>query len=149
MRLTELDPRWTACGGDGIFARTGELCPHCMPGALNQACPCCFGHGFAYVPAPHREHIGLTFLCPCGICLAQRTGFFDHDFYLRHFIPFTNPPDGGPCFTTDGKGPTWQRTGETFDTLQLSPSILSDPAKGGCGWHGYIGNPTPGEVTTC
>ncbi len=38
----------------------------------------------------------------------------------------------------------WQRTGETFDTLTLTPSIHSRKEKGGCGWHGFITN---GEVT--
>jgi hypothetical protein len=37
----------------------------------------------------------------------------------------------------------WTRTGEDFETLTLTPSIHSDPAKGGCGWHGFITN---GEV---
>lgn len=26
------------------------------------------------------------------------------------------------------------------ETVTLSPSILHDPAKGGCGWHGYLRN---------
>ncbi len=32
------------------------------------------------------------------------------------------------------------------ETLTLSPSILHDPAKGACGWHGYLTN---GVFTPC
>lgn len=34
----------------------------------------------------------------------------------------------------------WERTGDTFDTLTLKPSIQR---VGGCAWHGFITN---GEV---
>lgn len=66
----------------------------------------------------------------------------------QHFVGFRNPLDGGPPFESRPGGPLWDRRGETFETLRLSPSILSDPAKGGCGWHGYIGLTIPGEVTS-
>lgn len=120
MRLTDLSPRWYGAGGPGIYNADGT-------------------------PAAVRTGIGIGFLCPCAPCAAKRTGDWEHDWYTRHFIPFTNPIDGGPPFQADR--PLWQRTGDTFETLQLTPSILSDPAKGGCGWHGFIGNPIPGEVT--
>lgn len=74
----------------------------------------------------------MTFTCPCGAC----------DEFHDCYIPFTNPLDGGLPY--DGH-PTWQRTGDTFETLTLTPSILRNPTKGGCGWHGYITN---GEVLT-
>lgn len=124
MRLTELDPQWYGCGGENIFNADGT-------------------------PTVHREHIGMSFLCPCQKCVPQRKGSFDEDYQLRHYAAFANPPDGGPAFKSSENSPTWTREGETWDTLRLSPSILSDPAKGGCGWHGYIGQQVPGEVTTC
>lgn len=93
-------------------------------------------------PATPRSGIGLMFDCPKG-CPCT---FEDHGVH-RHFAPFHNPIDGGPPF--DQNRPMWTRVGETFETLQLSPSFLSDPAKGGCGWHGYIGLTIPGEVTSC
>ena len=43
----------------------------------------------------------------------------------------------------------WARTGDTFETLTLAPSIW---VKGGAckpdgsGWHGFVTN---GEITTC
>jgi hypothetical protein len=133
VRLVDLDPRWFGAGGAGIYNSAPD-------GTL--------------VPAPARHGVGVSFLCPCPNCTAKRTGERDKDFHLRHFISFTNPIDGGPSFSSLAAGdtrddPHWTRIGDTFDTLQLSPSILSDPAKGGCGWHGYIGQTVPGEVTTC
>ena len=117
MRLTELHPRWIGAGGPGIF--NADM-----------------------TPATPRQGIGLMFDCPKG-CPCD---WEDHRI-TRHYVPFTNPLDGGPPFEP-GRS-MWTRTGDTFESLQLSPSIHSDPAKGGCGWHGYIGLTVPGEVTTC
>jgi hypothetical protein len=86
-------------------------------------------------PAPERHGVGVLFDCPCGQCRS------------RCFVPFNNPVDGlGPWDPTRA---LWQRTGDTFDTLATTPSILRSKDKGGCGWHGYIGLSVPGEVTTC
>lgn len=76
---------------------------------------------------PPRHGIGVAFDCPCG-CIYRCTVFF-------------NPPlDGGKPI-----GNPWSRTGDTFDTLTLTPSIHR---VGGCvnQWHGLI---THGEVITC
>lgn len=121
MRLTDLNPEFLDAGGEGVFQSDGS-------------------------PAPLRIGVGLQFDCPCPRCTARRTGDRDADYHLRHFVPFENPLGGGEGET---RHPKWQRRGDTFDTLQLSPSILSDVAKGGCGWHGYVGLSIPGEVTTC
>jgi hypothetical protein len=85
-------------------------------------------------PATPRQGVGLMFDCPCGKCEDNPC-----------LIMFRNPLDGGPCFVA-GQTPTWQREGDTFETLSTQPSILRNPAKGGCGWHGYI---TRGEILTC
>lgn len=82
-------------------------------------------------PVPQRSGIGLTFECPCGCG-------------VRGFVAFANPLDGGP--PDDDADHRWQRTGETFETLTLTPSILRSTDKGGCGWHGFITN---GQVLTC
>lgn len=82
-------------------------------------------------PVPERTGCGLVFNCPCG-CGARQAAHF------------RNPIDGGPPIDPDAN--MWNRTGDTFETLSLTPSILFDPAKGGCGWHGYITN---GEVSSC
>lgn len=72
---------------------------------------------------PLREKIGVSFDCPkCG---PIHPGF----------IPFANPLDGGPSTHEVA----WQRTGESFETLTLTPSILRKD----CGWHGFITN---GEI---
>lgn len=78
-----------------------------------------------------RSGTSIIMDCPCGKCGD------DH----RLYIPFANPIDGGPNVDEFCKG--WQRTGETFETLTLTPSILRIE---GCKWHGYITN---GEIVPC
>lgn len=119
MRLVDLNPTFVMAGGEGISGADGK-------------------------PVPERLGVGLGFDCPCTKCSAQRVGDRSKDFHLRVYIDFANPLDGGPPVNDERH--TWQRTGDTFDTLQLSPSILD---KGRCGWHGYVGLSVPGEVTSC
>lgn len=78
-------------------------------------------------PIPRREGVGVEFDCPCGC-------------QYRCYVPFENPLDGGPRCGPQG----WQRTGTTFDTLTITPSILRGVP---CvkRWHGFI---TSGEVST-
>jgi hypothetical protein len=77
---------------------------------------------------PKRTGVGVEIDCPCG-CGDPL------------YVPFAQPLDGGPAVSRQG----WERTGDTFQTLTLKPSILrSHP--GSCGWHGYI---TSGEVMSC
>jgi hypothetical protein len=81
--------------------------------------------GDAILHDADRHGMGVTFLCPH--CRVTRLGVF-----------FRNP--------IDGKGASdaprlWQRTGDTFEALSLSPSI--DASAHGH-WHGFIQN---GEVT--
>ena len=72
------------------------------------------------VPVPERTGVGVTFACPCG-CGQVR------------YVPFANPLDGGEPI--EPASATWTRSGETLETLTLSPSIQ---VRGGCGWHGYV-----------
>lgn len=80
-------------------------------------------------PVPQRTGVGMTFDCPCG-CPD------------RAYVAFANPLDGGPPHISPDQ-PTWQRTGETFEALTLTPSIQR---VGGCQWHGFITN---GEAKAC
>jgi hypothetical protein len=141
MRLTELDPRWVGAGGEGVYSRTGRLCTACN-GENAGECPRCHGDGFEYAPMPARHGVGVSFLCTCPTCTAQRTGNPDEDFYLRVFVSLANPLDGGPSHDPR-PGAQWRRTGDTFEALTLRPSILRTSA---CGWHGFV---TEGEVLTC
>jgi hypothetical protein len=81
------------------------------------------------MPAPERRGVGLAFDCPCGC---------DEKVY----VALSNPLDGGAPYTDPGE-PTWQRTGDTFEALTLSPSLQRI---GGCGWHGWVRG---GEVIAC
>ena len=101
-----------------------------------------------WIDAGDRKGIGVSFRCATGHC----TG--------RMWALFANPLDGGPAWDGDciqlmfdhyeatgdaqregpimdrGCGRTrWQRTGETFDTLSLTPSLAMHQ----CG-HFYLTN---------
>lgn len=79
-----------------------------------------------------RSGMGLMFLCPHCALSARRQ-------YLG--VWFANPVDGGaPAPPAALPLPRWRRTGETFETLTLTPSI--DVSAAGH-WHGFITN---GEI---
>lgn len=84
-------------------------------------------------PIAFRPGVGVAFNCPCG----GRPGCAG-----PLFIPFANPLDGKPPPDEDTRH-GWQRTGETVETLSLTPSVLR---VGGCAWHGFITN---GEAKEC
>lgn len=84
--------------------------------------------------SPSRFAIGLTFQCPH--CASERLG-----------VLFDRPvdPDGiGPTTTYDpalyataNHMHVWKRSGDTFETLTLTPSI---DGSGAGHWHGFITN---------
>ena len=73
-------------------------------------------------PVPWQDGVAISFDCPCG---SPECG--------RACIEFTNPLGGGPPTRTDNH--TWQREGDTFETLTLTPSIQR---LDNCRWHGFI-----------
>lgn len=77
-----------------------------------------------------RQGVMLQYDCPCG----QECEF---NPVLLHL---TNPLDGGPTCARDSQ-PHWQRTGEDFATLTLSPSVHAVGH-----WHGHVRG---GMVTSC
>lgn len=60
---------------------------------------------------------------PCGIGFACPEGHED----CRHSIPFTPALDGTPAASWYASGAIWQRSGDAFETLTLSPSIRREP----------------------
>jgi len=63
---------------------------------------------------------------------------------VRIPVAFTNPVDGGAPFGPESRSngpptprPLWTRTGDTFETLSLTPSIDTRSTHAG-GWHGCI-----------
>ena len=82
---------------------------------------------------PRRERVALSMLCPCGCKRIM-------------IVPFENPDDGKGPFELN-EVPKKFRTGDTLETLSLTPSIQRHKINGeGCEWHGYITN---GEAITC
>lgn len=85
-------------------------------------------------PVPGRTGVAIVFDCPCGCP-------------NRCYVPFTNALDGGGPVGDDARrGELWERTGDTFETLTLTPSVHRATILNGCGWHGHITN---GEVKSC
>lgn len=70
-----------------------------------------------YVGQPAGDDVarGVHFDCPEG-----------HEG-CSHAIPFTPALDGAPSASWQQNGAIWQRTGDTFETLTLSPSIRRNP----------------------
>jgi len=62
-----------------------------------------------------REGCGVMFDCPEG-----------HED-CRHAIPLTPALDGAAHASWQHNGAVWQRSGDTFETLTLTPSIARRP----------------------
>jgi hypothetical protein len=76
-----------------------------------------------------------------GQSVAFRCPLHPHDPKDQVSVPFANPIDGGTPRTAQG----WQRTGERFDTLTITPAInVVGKCVNGATWRGSI---TDGEVT--
>lgn len=86
---------------------------------------------------PGRKGMGITFACPH--CVAVHPGVLERGGPVQFLgVWFANPIDGKPA--TDDAKHLWQRTGNSFETLTLAPSI--DASESGH-WHGFITN---GEI---
>lgn len=83
--------------------------------------------------------IGLTFQCPH--CRSQRLGvLFDHPIDPDHVAETFGVAYDPAAFGAGLGMKAWTRSGDTFDTLTLTPSINT---KESGHWHGFITN---GEV---
>jgi len=78
-----------------------------------------------------RTGQGIVFLCP--LCKTHFLGTF-----------FQNPIDGKSPYVRAGETTSswWTRSGDTFATLSITPSIR---VVGACGWHGFVTN---GDIIT-
>lgn len=70
------------------------------------------------LPVPRREGVALELDCPCGCG--------------ERFAIYIDPPMSGGA---PASAHSWKRTGDSFETLTLSPSILRHSR---CRWHGFI-----------
>ena len=77
-----------------------------------------------------RHGMGISFDCPH--CVAAKVPV---DAIFTIFVPFSNPLDGKPAFKDHRV--LWQRTGDTFETLTLAPSVDASRTHPG-GWHGHV-----------
>jgi len=81
--------------------------------------------------------VGIRFTCPIN------DGIGPHREGHQVAVLFVNPVDGGAAHSDDpnclgnNKGNRWSRTGNTFETLTLSPSIDCTTTNPHC-WHGEV-----------
>jgi hypothetical protein len=81
-----------------------------------------------------ERRAGARWLCPC--CATFTVG-----------VLFVNPIGGGPPLSPDHRrehdhaGFRWTRSGDTFETLSISPVILATKA------HHWVGHVSSGEVS--
>lgn len=81
------------------------------------------------------KRCGVRFDCPEG-----------HED-CRHVVPFTPALDGSPATSWYPSGVQWQRAGDTFETLTLTPSIATPPGReSGCALHIFIRD---GQIEFC
>ena len=95
----------------------------------------------SFVSAPDGHRIGVQFRCPA--CRGERL-----------VVPFAAPGGGPPDPTLNVRGVLWRHTGDTLDTLTLTPSVDVSHVLGGvddeprveCRWHGWVQD---GEARAC
>ena len=72
----------------------------------------------------------------------------------RLVVPFAQPVGGPPDPSMNVRGVLWRHTGETLESLTLTPSVDFSHVNGGvdgepreeCRWHGWVQS---GEAVTC
>lgn len=80
---------------------------------------------------PDRKGLGVIFMCP-----------IHEECWVS--VPFKVALDGGA--PVDPARVAWDRAGDTFEGLTLSPSIRILGGPNGCEWHGFI---KAGRFETC
>lgn len=89
------------------------------------------------------RYTGSESSVPCGVHFDCPEG---HDG-CSHAIPFTPALDGAARETWQANGAQWQRTGDTFETLTLAPSIRREPrGPRECALHIFIRD---GQIEFC
>lgn len=89
--------------------------------------------------------VGITFICPCCRSPETRlTAFFEPTPFRRQvelMLPISGKERGDRIDWIPSKADfAWARTGETFDSLSITPSIDASKARH---WHGHVTN---GEI---
>jgi hypothetical protein len=79
---------------------------------------------------------------------ASNPGQDGHEIGEVIYVAFSgHDPQGLISRGTDGQPTAWSVSGSGYADLCLSPSIFSDPKGTPPGWHGFVGQASPGEVT--
>jgi hypothetical protein len=142
VRLTELEPQfvryemridtWTRCLGD--HWKDGDPTEEITGPREHTIHRTADAEGQFTVAVPFAEAQGIQFLCP--LCFAKNNGPVgthgcDVTFADR------GVPDQMGSHNKDGQAVRWTVSGDAFENLTTTPSILLE---GGCAWHGFITN---------
>lgn len=161
MKLIDLKPRWFDVPGTGTD-KDGMtfLCPHCVQERLHRCTTC--GALWKFWPAgTNNPDVGPTWShihgSPLKECCDNNPKMEVVPVETRLAVQFANPIGAPPkpLMRNDEKhyhvhelrtfdvppGFLWQREGETFETMTITPSV--DASASGH-WHGFVRN---GETT--
>lgn len=133
MRLSELDPHWIRYE---TRVETYDIVDGDEATWRERGCPTKKQIGprqYTLRVDTFSEAQGVEFLCP--ICLEKDRHTVAVSFEGRSVLPEQG------CHNSQGQPTRWNVSGDTFENLTTTPSILIE---GGCNWHGFI---TAGEVT--
>jgi hypothetical protein len=79
---------------------------------------------------------------------ASNPGQDGHEIGESIYVAFSgHDPKGLISRGTDGQPTAWAVSGSGYADLRLTPSIFSDQKGNPPGWHGFVGQNGPGEVT--
>lgn len=137
MRLTDLEPTfvryemqtdtWTRVLGDPKTHKPGDPTEE-VTGPREHT----------ILDVPFADAQGIQFLCPkCFLANDGTKGTHGIDVTFAD----RGVPDDMGAHNSAGKPTRWTVTGDRFENLTTTPSILIE---GGCAWHGFITN---GEIT--
>jgi len=82
----------------------------------------------SWISSNGRVGMGIAFDCPCCVDAGR-------PFRQRIPVFFAQPVDGGAPDAVHAPDRLWERQGDTFETLTLSPSV---DASGYGHWHGFV-----------
>jgi len=82
---------------------------------------------------PKLEHGGTWLSFDCPIHLNDATEEMSPEERVHHWCRVAIPLRGG-------HEKPWDHTGDSFETITVSPSIARRGGAGGCEWHGFIRN---------
>ncbi len=80
-----------------------------------------------------KDAQGMFMACP--LCYSKKGNTLVGVHHVEVTFKDCGVKDHQGCHNAQGKPVRWEVSGNSFDNLTLTPSIL---LQGGCGWHGFV-----------